>query len=160
MPFRFTFEVAGDTQIDRSILRVGDRAVDASPAFVAIGELLIAETKEQFESEGRHGSGGWKPLKQSTVQEKKRHGFRPQILQRTGALLDSLTSRGDANMVFIVTRSGLTYGSKLPYAPVHQHPRPGNPLPRRRPLEFTEQTRREAVRILQRYLIAGEVPRA
>lgn len=151
------FAIAGDVQIDRKILRVAGRMVDARPAFVAIGNLLIDETKEQFDTEGQHASGGWKPLKEATVERKRRLGLRLEILQETGSLIDSLTAKGDPNMVFKPTRSQIEFGSKLPYAEAHQNPKPGSHLPRRRPIELTERARRESVRILQRYLITGVV---
>ncbi len=152
---KLVFEVAGDKQIERELLRVGAFANDATPAFVAIGELMMAETEKQFATEGRHASGGWAPLKPATLEAKIRGGFRTEILQRTGALLDSLTVKGDANMVFEPRPQELVFGSQLPYAAVHQNPRPENPLPRRRPLEFTETTRRQIVKILQRWVMTG-----
>lgn len=42
--------------------------------------------KQQFDSEGRYGSGGWSPLAPSTVLYKSLAGLRPQILQATGAM--------------------------------------------------------------------------
>lgn len=155
---RILFEIAGDKQIERELLRVGRYAGDATPAFAAIGDLMIAETQKQFATEGHHASGGWKPLKAATLDRKRRHGLRLQILQETGALMNSLTEKGDGNMIFEPSRNQLVFGSKLPYAEVHQNPRAGNPLPRRRPLEFTEQTRREIVKTLQRYIFTGGLP--
>lgn len=155
---RISFEVAGEKQIERELLRTGAYASNAEPAFKVIGELLMRETGEQFATEGRHGSGGWAPLKPATVLFKQRHGFRPQILQRTGSLLDSLTVHGDANLIFETGPQHLLYGTRLPYAEAHQRPKPGSPLPRRRPLEFTETARRAAVKILQRWIITGELP--
>lgn len=154
---KLIFEVAGDKLIERDLLRISGRTIKAKPAFDAIGGLMIEETRIQFASEGHHASGGWKPLKDATLAEKRLHGFRPEILRRTDALLDSLTVRGDTHMIFEATESGLTFGSKLRYAGVHQNPRPGNPLPRRRPLEFTEATKNRCVKILQAYLFTGEV---
>lgn len=154
---RLSFEVAGEKQIEREILRTGRYAGDATPAFRAIGELLIDETATQFATEGGHASGGWAKLKPATVAFKQRHGFRPQILQMTGDLLSSLTERHSSNMVFEPSHNELIFGTRLPYAAVHQRPKPGNPLPRRRPLEFTEATRRHAVKILQRWIMTGKL---
>jgi hypothetical protein len=156
---RIIFEVAGDVQLNRDILRVGARARDMSPAFGRVADLWIEETAVQFATEGRHASGGWKPLKQTTVDAKRRAGLRPEILRAHDALMRSLTSptQTDPNMVLTIKPDELDYGSKLPYAEVHQNPKPGNPLPRRRPVEFTEKTRRDTIKILQRFLITGEV---
>lgn len=153
---RVLFEVAGDRQVNRELLRIGRYAGDATPAFAAIGDYLIEETKLQFATQGGHASGGWRPLKPVTLDRKRRLGLRLAILQETGALLDSLTQKGDANMLFEPSRDQLLFGSKLPYAEVHQNPKPGNPLPRRRPIELTEQARRNVVRVLQRWVMEGQ----
>jgi phage gpG-like protein len=152
---RLLFEIAGDKFVERELVRFGDRAVDATPAFEAIGDRIIEETALQFESEGRHASGGWKPLKEATVKRKQRLGFRPEILQETGSLMDSLTVKGDSNMVFDAAPDGLTFGSRVVYAEAHQNPRPGSPLPRRRMVELTPEVRRQIVKILQRHLVEG-----
>ena len=154
---RILFEVAGDRQLNRELLGVGDRAGDARPALEAIADLWIVETREQFATEGRHASGGWKPLKSATILAKRRRRLRPEILRATDALMDSLTKRGDDNMILHVSAGELDYGSRLPYAGAHQNPRSTNPLPRRRPVEFTEATRRASVKILQRWLVTGEL---
>lgn len=153
---RILLEVAGQTQIDRELLRLGSRAVDAEPAFVAIGKLLIQETKVQFDTEGHHASGGWKPLAPATVAAKRSGSYRPQILQRTGALLDSLTVPDDANMVFKASPDELVYGTRLPYGVLHQLGT--RRMPRRRPLEFTEETKRAVVKILQGWFFDGRLP--
>lgn len=151
------FEVDGETLINRRLLRVGAYARDASPAFAAIADLLMEETKAQFATEGSHASGGWKPLQPATVAEKARHGMRPEILQRTGSLLDSLTVKGDSNMILEIHPDSLTFGSRLPYADIHQKGSPKTNLPRRPPLAFTESAKRAVVKVLQRWIIVGEL---
>lgn len=148
-----TFEVAGEKQVSRELLRFAGRTVDAQPAFIAIAELLMVETKEQFETEGRHASGGWKPLKQATVTAKARAGQRVQILQRTGSLMDSLTQAGDGNMIHKTYPDGLDFGSRVPYAGFHQTGT--RHMPARKPLELTETARRSAIKLLQRWIVEG-----
>jgi phage gpG-like protein len=116
-----------------------------------MGELLIREEQQQFATEGRHASGGWKPLKPATLASKRRRGLRMEILQATGDLMSSLTDRGDKNMIFDAKPTELVFGTSVPYAIFHQTGT--RRMSRRRPIELTEQTRRECVRILQRYLI-------
>lgn len=154
---RILFDVAGEKLVNRRILRVGERAVDATEAFVAIGELMMSETGIQFATEGTHASGGWKHLKPATIAAKQRDEMRTEILRRTDDLLHSLTVKGDTNMVFEAHPTELIFGSKLPYALVHQNPRPTNPhkTPKRPPLAFTNPTRVEIVKILQRFLMTG-----
>ena len=153
---RVLFEVAGDVQLNRDIVRVGQRAQDMTPAFEQVAELWIGETAVQFVTEGRHASGGWKPLKQATIDAKRRDGLRPEILRAHDALYRSLTSptQTDPNMVLKITPGELDYGSKLDYVKYHQ--RGTRNMPQRRPVEFTEKTRRDTIKILQRYLLTGE----
>lgn len=150
-----TFEIAGEKQIARELLRFSGAATDASPAFMAIGDLIIAETREQFASEGGHASGGWRALKASTLDRKRRLGLRLEILRATDTLLHSLTVKGDPNMIFQSSPTELVFGTRVPYAEYHQTGT--RTMPRRRPLELTENARRESVKILQRYIVAGEI---
>lgn len=152
---RLTFECAGQTLISRELLRVGKYAGDARPAMAAIADVMIDETRQQFASEGRHASGGWQPLKPATVAAKARHGHRPEILRRTDALLRSLTVKGDPNQVLQVGRQSLTFGSSLPYADLHQTGT--RHMPRRPPLAFTEETKKRIVKVLQRWVLRGEL---
>ena len=151
----FEFQVAGDKLISRNLLRVGARAVDARPAFKAVADYMIDETEKQFASEGGHASGGWAHLKPITLAGKARRGEDPRILHATHRLVDSLTDRGSADMILETTADELRYGSRVPYAAFHQ--RGTSSMPRRRPIEFTEPAKRNIVKIIQRWVIAGEV---
>lgn len=152
---RFTFEIAGDKLVERELTRFGDRAVNAAPAFSAIAGVMIEETAEQFATQGQHASGGWKPLKPSTLRTKELAGERPEILRATDALMRSLTVPTDPNMLLAIGPTELDYGSKLVYAGAHQNPKPTSNLPQRRPVEFTEAAKRRMVKILQRHLVEG-----
>lgn len=153
---RFTFDVVGDKLVEREILRVGLHAKDARPAFESIADYMMAETRQQFSSEGRHASGGWKPLKAATLRAKARRGLDPRILHARGALERSLTSRGDPAQILQIRPQELVFGSRLAYAAAHQRPKPTSRLPQRRPLQFTEQAKRHIVKVLQRWLVTGE----
>jgi phage gpG-like protein len=152
---RIVFEISGDRQIERELLRVSDRAGDVSPAFDRIIDLWVDETAEQFATEGAHASGGWAPLAQSTLRRKTARLFTGGILHESGSLERSLTDRGDANMIVEVSPDEVAWGSRVDYAQFHQTGT--TRMPRRRPVEFTEGARRETVRILQRFVITGEV---
>lgn len=154
---RLELEIAGEKQVSREILRVGKRATDMRPALNVIADFWMDETRQNFDSEGRHASGGWKPLKPATLRRKQQKNLDPRILRATGALFKSLTVRRSRGSLLRVTKSELLYGSRLPYAAVHQRPRATNPLPRRRPVELTEAARRQTLRILQRFIFTGEV---
>jgi phage gpG-like protein len=57
-------------------------------------------------------------------------------------------------MIFEAHPTELVFGTRVPYAIFHQTGT-SRGLPRRRPIELTEQTRRECVKILQRWLVEG-----
>jgi phage gpG-like protein len=154
---RILFDVSWDVQINRKLLRVGAHSTDASPAFEAIADFWIAETREQFATEGRHASGGWKPLTPATLEAKRRKKLRPEILRATDRMLNSLTVRDDGDMILEISPTELAYGSKVPYVGAHQRPKATSHLPQRRPVEFTETARRTTVKILQRFILTGEV---
>ena len=151
---RFVFEVAGDVQVNRELIGLSARGRDMSPAFDVILDLWIEETTEQFASEGGHASGGWKQLQPVTIARKRREGLRPEILRATDRMMQSLTRRGDSDMIATVSPSELDYGSSVPYTRFHQTGT--RKMPQRRPVEFTEPTRRATLKILQRFLVTGE----
>lgn len=152
---RITIDISGDKQVNRELLRVGERAGDARPAFSVIADILMDETAEQFATQGAHASGGWQPLAPSTVREKQRAGFGARgILERTLALEKSLTMRGDANQILEIERDGMTFGTSLRYGEYHQL---GRGVPQRRPVELTEDARRRIVKVLQRFFLVGEL---
>jgi phage gpG-like protein len=151
----FEFEVAGEKIISRKILRMSERASDARPAFHRIANLWMEYEQELFDSEGASGRGKWRPIKAETVAAKERSDLDPRILHATLALRESLTERG-GDQKLIVGPAFLVFGSHLPYADVHQNPKqPG--FPRRRVIDFTERQKRQTIRILQRFLVRGEV---
>jgi hypothetical protein len=109
---RIVFEISGDRQIERELLRIGDRAADASPAFDRIIDLWASETAQQFQSEGAHASGGWAPLAPSTLARKRTLFGGGRILHQTGTLESSLTDRGDPNMIVQISRDEVAWGSR------------------------------------------------
>jgi phage gpG-like protein len=168
---RFELELAGDRQVSREILRVSERAGDAAPVFRSIADYLRSVEKRQFDSHGLTGSGGWAPLATSTLLSKYgvlhgthlRHGQFTRkalrasmaILVETGALRDSLTSAGDEHHREIVRSDELIFGTSVSYAKYHQHGT--RRMPRRRPLELSETQRKQVIRMLQRWIIKGEL---
>lgn len=139
--------IAGDTQVRRKLLRVAHNAANARPAFEAIGELLLGWEREQFSSEGRRASGGWAPLKDSTIAAR---GTEHPILDETGALRTSLTERGGDNTLE-ATDDFLLFGSKLGYGGYHQTGT--SRMAQRRPIELTERDRAGVVKVLQAFIL-------
>lgn len=147
---RFEFQSLGDTLISREILRFGDRAGDASPAFRSIANDLRDAERERFDTVGR---GTWKPILPATLKAKLATGQDPRVLHATRLLRDSLTRKGAPDSLEVVTPSSLAFGTTVPYARFLQQGT--SKMPARKPIGFTEPEKKAAVKVLQRYVITG-----
>jgi hypothetical protein len=148
MGLRFEFESYGDKLVSRELLDLGDRALDARPAF-----RLIAEDFRHFE-EARfdtRGYGTWRPLSPSTIREKARKGLDPRILHATGALRRSLTRRDAPDSYVRVFPNFMLFGSSVPYA--HYLQTGTRKMPARKPLGFTEAQKVTTLKRLQRWIV-------
>jgi phage gpG-like protein len=136
--FRFRLVIAGETQMDRGIVRFADGITDYRPIWPVIEDDFYAQEKAQFKTEGVEGGLKWQELSPEYAGWKEvRYPGKP-ILERTGDLERSLTSGNDPNAVRIRERKTLTLGSKIPYAIYHQSPAPRKKLPRRPEIMLTE----------------------
>jgi phage gpG-like protein len=155
---RFEFRTAGDTLISLEILRWGDRAVDARPAFEDIADMFRRTEKRRFDT---RGDGTWQPLAASTTRQKLQsrnptiRANAGRILVATGLLERSLTDKGAPEHLSIVQPQSLVFGSLVEYGGYHQK---GEGVPVRKPLGFTEAARKDSVKILQRFIIGERRP--
>jgi hypothetical protein len=148
------FDISGDKQVSREILRVGEHAKDARPAFKAIMSDMIFWETEQFESEGKTGSGGWDVLKEDYVQWKLNHDLDPRILHASLALEKALTAPGrPKGSIRRMTRTSMEFGTSIHYAGVHQNPQQGQT--QRRPIEFTGGQRGSMMKTIQHWVLRG-----
>lgn len=158
----FTIEIFGDKQVDRDLLRFRERSMNMAPAFAALAADFLQQETRQFDSEGAYASGGWVPLRPSTIAKKAAAGQDLRILHATLAMQRSLTVPGAPGQVRRITRDEMFVGTDVrskkgfPYPAVHQKPI-RSPLPRRRPVELRATTRREWIKALQHYLVYGLV---
>lgn len=147
-----SFEVFGDKQVSRELMRFGERAIEAEPAFHEIADRMRIAIDAQFESEGAHGSGGWQALQPATVEKKTAMGMDPRILHATGLLRETLT--GDS--AWNVHAQGLELNTgAAPYGVFHQQGAPRANIPVRKPVEFTMTERQEFVKVLQEWLMGA-----
>lgn len=159
--FRFEFEVFGDKQVERELRSKAAHAEDARPAFHVMDEEITAIVSEQFATQGGRGSGGWAALVDSTVAYKAANNLRPEILRATDALYESLINPEHADSLRIIEPQALVRGSHVqskdgyPYPIAHQQGRGNNPV--RKIFDFTELDRRNLTKILQRWLMTGQV---
>ena len=144
-------EVDGDQQLARQLARWSDRVQDVRPAFDTIATEIARWETGQFASQGRRASGGWAPLSPRYRAWKERHYPGKNILERTGRLRESLTQRPFG--VERINAQTMEVGTGVPYSRFHQQGT--GRMPRRRPLELTDQDRGELVKILQRFIVTG-----
>jgi hypothetical protein len=155
-----SIEVFGEKAINRELMGLSERVADAIPAFENIAELFYMSEKQQFSTEGMWASGGWLPLKPATVAVKANHpGWSTMILQRTGAMMESLTHGDSDYSVKVITPEYMEVASSVPYGVYHQQPKgPGKGvIPMRKPVELPDGIKVDMVKILQRWIKTGKV---
>jgi hypothetical protein len=150
--------ILGDEQMERTLLRSGMYASDLRPVWNIWEEDIRQMSTQQFFSEGSRGSGGWAPLKDSTVEYKASHGLRPEILRATDALFEAMTSPSSPDIMVMKESDEMLWrvvGEPGDYGPYHMSGT--SKMAQRRPLEFTELDRQRLVRDIQRYVVYGSV---
>jgi phage gpG-like protein len=83
-----------------------------------IARLIRRGLKEQFQTEGRYGTGSkWAPLKEKTIDIRERYGFNAgPILQRLGELKRSWSEGSHPGHATHITNSSLVMGSEMTVA--------------------------------------------
>jgi len=140
-------EVAGDVQLARSLSRFGDGIKDFRPVWEQIVKSFWDIERKQFESEGGYGSGGWLPLSPSYAAWKEENYPGKPILQRSGALFESLTGQASGTIKQISDKS-LTIGTDVFYAIFHQKGSKARP-----PIDLTEQDKTAFMKLIQKYVV-------
>src|SRR3982751_3089234 len=153
MPLEVSVEVFGQTQVKRTIMRPSEHAKDARPAFRAVLELFRDIESRRFRAQGP----GWAPLNPETLRRKAARGERLQMLMTTGDLFDSLTSPTSGEGISDIDRHSMRYGTRRPWAESHQFGAPDANIPQRKIIDFSEADKRATVKILQRFILTGEV---
>jgi len=95
-----------------------DRAADVSPAWEVFADWFAEQQRIQFANAGIRWGAPWKPLAASTLAEKRRRGYPPDILIRTGVLERSLKTRPFS--IERITPQRMSLGTKISYAHFHQ----------------------------------------
>lgn len=100
-------EVTGVPETVDALDVVGSRASDMTPVWPAVYESFLKGEEGRFDAEGP----GWAPLAESTLAEKARMGYPPNILVATGALKASLTKALAQGAVYRPLPSSLEMGT-------------------------------------------------
>lgn len=124
------------------------RSTNMAPVMLDIGLYLMGVTLRNFEAEGRPK---WTPLKPSTIADRIRQGYGPgPMLQRTKALIRSLTVKGAPFQVFQARPRSLVLSSRLFYFEIHQ--KGGSIIPRRAMLAYQRQDQSHITRLMNNYI--------
>lgn len=156
----------GETIVHRKLLRFAEQLAYPREAMEIAAEILREETKLQFDTQGRHASGGWRALADSTKAFKARRNLDPRILRATGALFTTLTdkyggARGlDGTIYKHIEEIGpsgdsLRFGSTAAYGVYHQSSQPRHKIPYRPPIALTEAAKRRLVTEIQTELVGS-----
>jgi phage gpG-like protein len=145
------FDIIGDAAVERVLENMRMRVENAKPAFDAIGDLLAEAETKQFETEGDYGSGGWAALSPKYAAWKAKHYPGKPILEATGALRGSLTSRPFGVEEVSATRA--VFGTDIEYAAYHQTGT--EKMPARPPMQLPEAERQKWIRLFQNYIVDG-----
>lgn len=144
-------EALGAQPVARRLGRVKWHIENWIGVWPEVFQHLERSTARQFASEGMYGSDGWAALAPSTVADKQRHGFPPNILERTGEMKDSFLVDDHPDHIAVAMQHEGWWGSSNDVAGYHQD---GTDLmPQRRIIQPPEGSRRQIVRITQRYAL-------
>lgn len=131
-----------------------ERAQDMTPVWEAGHRAFMLEMREQFTTEGQHlTQAEWTPLSPKYKEWKERHYPGAPILQRTGALLASLTEPGNAAHVALITPDRAIFGSDVEYGPHHQ--KGGAKLPQRKIIQMRDVFKRLVFRASIAWIVGG-----
>lgn len=181
MPFTLSIEVDGQHELDVALGRAADTISNCEKYWPRVADVFYEIEKEHFASEGSRGGTPWAKLSPAYAEWKERYlaretfDARNQILQLTGALKRSLTSRDPmtgaqafggftlsargGGAIYIAEPFSLTLGSSLPYAAAHQRGNPATNLPARQPIHLRAEDARRMRKAFTEP-IAQEVKRA
>jgi len=132
-------EILGKKIFMRGFTRYANVVKDWRPAFEQIYANYVEVTRRNFTSQGYPTR--FKALSPAYRAWKQKHFPGKKILQRSGNLMDSMLGRGQStrqHTIKDIKKLSAEFGSSLPYARVHQDPKPTNPLPRRPPLQLQD----------------------
>lgn len=150
---QLTIESYGEQIVNRTLTRFEGEFENPRHTLEAIGMMLREAVEKQFDTEGRHASGGWPALAQSTKERKAQLGLDPHILRATDRLRQALIRKFDPEHVEHVAGDSLTFGATVPYGVYHQSSQPRKRLPYRPPVALSQEDKRSIVKTVQRQMI-------
>jgi len=150
--FRFRMSAAGGEEMDFGLARFTDGISDWRPIWPVFADTFYAYLRGQFRSVGSEGLGKpWTALSANYAAWKAKHFPGKTILERTGALVASLTSRTAPGAVYQAQAKSLSLGTSIPYGLYHQTGT--SRMPQRKEIVFTKSETVELAKLAQMYLV-------
>lgn len=128
--------------------RLGHRLQDGRSPFLGLLDQLIDAERERFEGRGAR----WRKIAPSTLRKDAQQGRDPRPMIATGDLRDSLTRRGDPQMIVRVKPGELIFGTRVWYARFHQR---GEGQPKRTVVGLTRVQKQRLVESLRDFFFKG-----
>ena len=154
MAVNIQFKLEGVGEINKRINKISKTISDFTSAWKKIGEDFRETEDKVFKGQGSYGSrSGWKPLTPRYQEWKSLHYPGKPILQLSGDLKTSLTSKGK-NHVEIIRPKSITLGSSDPKYIWHQKGTKRG-LPARPPVTFTKYQANKWVKIIKTEILKG-----
>ena len=143
--FRIRWTIEGVPELSRVLLMTHKKLDDFSKPLFKASQMILDDVETQFRTEGSL-SGGWAPLKLSTIIDKAKKGFGGKpILQRTEALKKSFYRQVSSRRAYISSTS--------PYFKYHQSRQARTTeLPRRPMLLLTQSTKEKIVKEFHKFI--------
>lgn len=143
----------GEQVIQRQLAGLEERLSDMTPAWPSVLRAFRIIMYRAFASEGRTTGIPWPKLAERTVKDRERQGFpgRHPILARTHTLERALTSEGGASVIIQMPRY-FAVAVDLDYFKFHQSKRPRTKIPRRAPINLTQDNKTSLLHPIRLYV--------
>lgn len=143
----------GDQVISRELQGLEERLGDMTPAWPAVLKVFRTIMSQAFATEGASTGSPWAQLAPSTVKRRIRQGFpgAHPILARTHTLERALTSEGGASIVVQMPHY-FAVSVDLDYFKYHQSKAPRTKLPRRAPINLTQDDKTQLLHPIRLYV--------
>ena len=148
---KIRFEVANEVQLSRAFETGIEGFLDLRKPFNTMADEFFESMAGVFSAEGAFEERSrWQKLSPAYARWKARHFPGRKILERTGRMKTSLTTRGGPDNVLEITPRSLSIGTRVSYAMHHQKGTPRMPM--RKIIELTNAQKRRWVRIMHTYM--------
>ncbi len=144
-------EVANEVQLSRAFETGIAEFLDLRKPFSMMADEFFESMANVFSAEGAFEERSrWQELSPAYAKWKARHFPGRKILERTGRMKRSLTTKGGPDNVLEITPKSLSVGTRVPYAMYHQ--KGTSRMPMRKIIELTNAQKRRWVRIMHTYM--------